>query len=349
MKLFNWEDGARTAGTTTAHGATATREAFTVESRLWDGVRALPTLPTSLFQFLGLTGDPDRTMDEIADFVCQDPALLARMLPLIPGSFASADPAGLSLREAIRSFGRDRIRALANITPLIRSFEPAASGSYARLLWERSAAAAAASQAAAQFLQLARPERYYVAGLLHDIGYLVILHKSPTLFGAAVRRWTQRPAGLLELEQEIFGENHCEIGVQVARQLNIHGWYLPAIESHHAPAMDDEQVSTVAATAAAFCAWQGLELFPKQVIAPTSFSGGFKVREARTREMHEILRGLYPQLHEIERHRLLDCMSAAARPVRESFQETNSEWHGAGDAWMRPYRYARREAVAAVA
>ena len=100
------------------------------------------------------------------------------------------------------------------------------------------------------------------------------LDKAPAEFSAAVRRWTQRPAGLLEMEQEIFGENHCQIGAHVARQLNIHAWYLPAIANHHTPQPDDEQVSTVVATAAAYCAWQGMDLFPKQMIAPTAFSGG---------------------------------------------------------------------------
>jgi putative nucleotidyltransferase with HDIG domain len=272
------------------------------------------------------------------------------VLPLIPESFTSADPACKSLRESIKAFGRDRIRALANITPLIRSFEPVASGSYAAMLWERSISAATAAQATATYLELARPERYYVAALLHDIGYLVVLQKNPALFSAAVRRWTERPAGLLELEEEIFGASHCEIGVHVARQLNIHAWYLPAIENHHTPGLDEDRVSTVVAAAAAFCGWQGMDLFPKQVLSPNAFSGGFRAREARTREMHEILRGLFPQLHEIERHRLLDCMVTAVRPVRSFFQETFAEWYAAGESWMRPYRYARRgEGVAAVA
>jgi putative nucleotidyltransferase with HDIG domain len=352
MKLYNWDDAGRTA-TATPTAATAGAkggQAFSSAPRLWDGVRALPTLPSSLFRFLGLTGDPDRSMDEIADFVCQDPALLARVLPLTAGCFTSPDPAGPTLRDTIRSFGRERIRALANITPLIRSFEPASSGSYATLLWERSVSAATAAQTAATYLQLEQPERYHVAGLLHDIGYLVMLHKAPAQFAELTRRWAQRPAGLLELEREIFGEDHCEIGAQVARQLNIHAWYLPAIENHHTPQPDAGQVSTIVAAAAAFCDWQGLELFARQVIAPTAFSAGFKLREARTREMHEILRGLFPQLKELERHRLLDMIAATVRPVRDGFHSNGVERYGMGEAaWLRPYRYSRSEPVAAVA
>jgi putative nucleotidyltransferase with HDIG domain len=281
---------------------------------------------------------------------CQDPALLARILPLTNDCFTSTDPTAPTLRETIKGFGRERIRALASITPLIRSFEPVTSGSYATMLWERSISAANAAQATATYLQLAQPERYYVAGLLHDIGYTVILQKAPALFTAAVRRWAQRPAGLLELEAEIFGENHCEIGAQVAKQLNVHAWYMPAIRHHHTPALDDDQVSTVTTAAAAFCSWQGMDIFPKQVLSPNSFSGGFRVREARTREVHEILRGLFPELQEIERHRLLDFMAATVRPVRAAFEETFAEWYSAGESWMRPYRYASRgESVAAVA
>jgi putative nucleotidyltransferase with HDIG domain len=338
MKLYNWEEASKSA------------DAFTSEPKLWEGVRALPTLPSSLFKFLGLVGDSHRSIDDIVDFVCQDPALLARVLPLISECFTSPDPASATLRESIKGFGRERIRALASITPLIRSFEPVASGSYATTLWERSISTANAAQATATYLQLPQPERYYVAGLLHDIGYMLVLQKSPTLFAAAVRRWIQRPAGLLELEAEIFGENHCEIGVRLARQLNLHSWYFPAIQHHHTPRLDEDQVSTVVTAAAAFCSWQGIDIFPKQVASPNSFSGGYRVREARTREIHEVLRGLFPQLQEIEHHRLLEVMATMVRPVRAAFEETFAEWYTAGESWMRPYRYTRRsESVAAVA
>src|SRR5690348_16959547 len=104
MKLYNWEE------------ATKSAEAFTPEAKIWDGVRALPTLPSSLFKFLGLVGDSERSMDEVADFVCQDPALLARVLPLMSECFTIAAPTGPTLRESIKGFGRERIRALASIT-----------------------------------------------------------------------------------------------------------------------------------------------------------------------------------------------------------------------------------------
>ncbi|MSO20633.1 MAG: HDOD domain-containing protein [Acidobacteria bacterium] len=341
MKAHNWGIQA-----TSISGSYAEPSAFA--ANWWDGVRALPTLPSVLFRFLGLVGDSRNTVEEIAEFVCQDPALLARVLPVLPEGFSSVDDK--PLRQAISSLGRDRLRALAHTTPLVRSLDTACSGSYAATLWERSLLCATAAQAAASFLGLTRPERYYVGGLLHDLGYLVALQKRSDLFTSALRLWTRRPAGLLEMEAETFGANHCEIGISVARQLQIHPWFYPAIACHHTPALDGDQVSRITALASAFCSWQGLDLFPKQLFSTHSFTTGFREREARTREMHEILRGLVPQLLEIDRHHLLASMLSTVRPTRAAFRESFMDRFVAGESWTHIYRYAQAaETIAAVA
>jgi hypothetical protein len=231
------------------------------------------------------------------------------------------------------------MRALAHTTPLIRTLEPAAAGACAMILWERSLLCAHTAQTAARFLGLTRPERYYVAGLLHDMGYLVVLQQRPALFSAALECWKQRPAGLLEIEEAIFGASHSEIGRSVARQLQIHPWFYPAIAHHHNPGLDEDQVSRITALSSAFCTWHELDLFPKQLFSANSFSAGSRAREARTREMHDVLRGLFPQILEIDRHRLLDVMSSTAAPIRKQFRVTFEEWFAAGNGRSYPYRY----------
>ena len=52
----------------------------TINESDW-AVPALPTLPSVLFRFLGLVGNPETTAEDLADFIWKDPALLARALP----------------------------------------------------------------------------------------------------------------------------------------------------------------------------------------------------------------------------------------------------------------------------
>lgn len=323
---------------------------FSTETKWWEEVRALPTLPSVLFRFLGLVGDRQTSNETLAEFICQDPALLARVLPVLPAAPAPGQNEGVmcerTLHQAVASLGRERIRALAHTTPLLRTFEPGDSGSYATTLWERSLLCAHAAEAAARYLKLDRPERFYAAGLLHDLGYLVVLQKRPALFTLVLQRWAQRPAALLEIETEIFGIDHCELGLKVAQQLSLESWILPGIANHHCPALDAGFVSRITCLAAAFCNWQGKDLFPRRSLSRLYM----KSRAAQTREMHEILRGLLPELNEIDRHRVLHTMADTIQPANSRFLETFAEWFAAGESWIHPYRFIRQsEAIAAVA
>src|SRR5688572_17494390 len=131
MKLYQW-------GQSVASFAGASSESPAAEREWWASLQALPTLPSVLFRFLGLVGDPQKTTEEMAEFICQDPALLARVLPLLPEGFSAANSGGTSLRQAVGSLDRERMRALAHTTPLIRTLEPAAAGAFTMILWERS-------------------------------------------------------------------------------------------------------------------------------------------------------------------------------------------------------------------
>ena len=297
------------------------------ESDWWVSMRALPTLPSVLFRFLGLVGDPKVGAAELADFIWKDPALLARALPLAAANWSRMDEADDSLRNAIASLSRERIRNLAFTTPLLQTFEPLGTGSYAVTFWERSLLCGTASQAAARYLKLAGPERFYVAGLLHDIGYLVLLQKRPALLPTILEQWASRPARLLEIENELLGIDHCRLGLQVAARLGLDSWIFPAIGAHHAPGPDSELVSRLTTIGAAFSNYQGVDFFPRRSLS----------RVTREREMQEIIRVLLPDLAEADRGELLRVMEKAVRPIRSAIRETIVEWQVAGESRVQPH------------
>ncbi|MBI3933600.1 MAG: HDOD domain-containing protein [Acidobacteria bacterium] len=297
------------------------------ENDRWVDLRALPTLPSVLFRFLGLLGDPKVGTEELADYIWKDPALLSRALPMATSTWNRTGVSGDSLQKAIASLNRERIRHLAFTTPLLRSFEPLGTGSYAITFWERSLLCATACQAAAGYLKLANTERYYVAGLLHDIGYLVLLQKRPTLLPTIMQQWARRPARLLEIEDELMGIDHCRLGLQVAAQLGLESWMYPAIGMHHSPTQDSDPIARITAIGGAFANYQGVDFFPRRSLSRTT----------REREMQEILRGLLPDSADSERAQLLEVMGESVRPIRHSIRETIVEWQVAGENRVRPY------------
>jgi HD-like signal output (HDOD) protein len=293
----------------------------------WADMRALPTLPSVLFRFLGLVGDPEVGTPELAEFIWKDPALLSRALPLASVNRTRDKCDDQSLQSAIARLSRERIRNLALTTPLLRSFEPLGTGSYAITFWERSLLCGTACQAVANHLNLADSERYYVAGLLHDIGYLVLLQKRPALLPTILRQWANRPTRLLEIEEELMGLDHCRLGLQMAARLGLEAWIDPAIGTHHSPTRDADLVARVTAVGGAFANYQGVDFFPRRSLS----------KPAREREMHEILRGLLPEVAEKDGTRLLSEMEKAAQPIRSGIRETIVEWQVAGESRVRPY------------
>jgi len=308
----------------------------------WVDMRALPTLPSVLFRFLGLVGDPKVGTKELAEFIWKDPALLSRALPIAADNWDRGQDGEESLQKSIAILSRERIRKLAFTTPLLRSFEPLGTGSYAITFWERALLCGTVCQVAAEHLNLADPERYYVAGLLHDIGYLVLLQKRPALLPTILQQWANRPTRLLEIEDELMGIDHCRLGLQAAARLGLESWLYPAIGTHHSPTQDADSLARVTAVGGAFANFQGVDFFPRRSLS----------RATRERELQEILRVLLPQLAERDRNELLAVMEKAVRPIRDGIRETIVEWQVAGESRVRPYfarPAGRLTAMAAIA
>jgi HD-like signal output (HDOD) protein len=294
----------------------------------WCGdMRALPTLPSVLFRFLGLVGDPNVSTAELADFIWKDPALLSRALPMVTVLWGRDTGSEGTLRKRIVSLSRERIRNLAFTTPLLRSFEPLGTSSYAITFWERSLLCATASEAVAMQLNLAEPEKYYIAGLLHDLGYLVLLQKRPTVLPAIIQQWAARPSELLEIEEELIGIDHCRLGLQIAARLGLESWMYPAIGMHHAPTADSEPICKVTAIGGAFANCQGIDFYPRRSLSRTT----------RERELKEIIRVLLPELGESEREQLFQGMEKAVGPIRNAIRETIVEWQVAGESRIQPH------------
>ena len=279
----------------------------------WEGLRALPTLPAALFRYLGLVGDNSVGTQEFADFIWTDPALLSRALPLV--TFSEIGEGSGSLREGIASLGRAPLRRLAFSTPLLRSSDASGAGLSATALWERSQICAVACETAARQLGMAEPERCYVAGMLHDIGYIAMFQQQPALLAAIRERSMSQPTRRLEMEEDLMGLDHCQLGVEVAKGLGLSPWLYPAIAGHHRPSQDSDPLTRITSLGSLFCAVQGVDLFARR-------RSLFGPREG---ELHELVSVLFPMLVEAERGALLQRMAESVRPIRTTVRDTVTE------------------------
>lgn len=187
--------------------------------------RDLPSPPGIALRILAMAQDPDVVMATAADTIGLDVALTARMLRIANSPlYASRRQVG-NLSQALVLLGLNASLTLAlgfSLTSGLRSRGHGGDTCEERI-WRRSVISALACRLLGQRQGLRKLEELMLAGLLQDIGSLVLLQTEPKAYRQLLGS-NPPPRDLLRLERESFGCDHAEVGQWMARN-----WNLPAL------------------------------------------------------------------------------------------------------------------------
>jgi len=200
-------------------------------------IQTLPPLPTSAIRVIALTKNPATSASELENVIAQDPALTAGMLRQANSAYYGYARRISSLQEAIVLLGFQATQGLAMasaVAPLLKiqlvGYEIEQDG-----LWKHSMITAMAAKTLCKRLNLPYGDIAFTAGLLHDIGKLVIAIYVQEVGAYLMEKVAVAKLSYVELEEKIIGYNHATVGGFLAK-----GWNLPedlvaAISYHHAP------------------------------------------------------------------------------------------------------------------
>lgn len=192
----------------------------------------LPVLSIVASQALQLIQDPRTTNQKIKDLICQDPSLAARVLRVANSPFFSGRIPAFTISDALFRLG------IANLTNVI---VVAATGEFfnesdpvIQFLWDHSKLVAMSASYLAKLLAFENVEEVFVAGLLHDIGKLVILHQYPDIYKPMLQEAVLSHKRLHLLEDESFNFfNHMTIGGLVINKWKLHASIAETARFHH--------------------------------------------------------------------------------------------------------------------
>lgn len=193
---------------------------------------AMPAVAVELLQTLS-GGDPD--VDALASRIARDQAITARVLRVANSPFYGLQMRVGSIHDAIVVLGFSAVRSLV-LTSAVMKTLPACvcPGFSADRFWRHVLGVAVAAQALARALGRS-PDSPFIAGLLHDIGRLVMLSAYPAHFARAITLADERDCPLLDVEPEVFGCDHTAVGAALARHWNFPEDTIEALACHHAP------------------------------------------------------------------------------------------------------------------
>ena len=196
-------------------------------SELVQGVGDLVTLPDVFIRINQLVENPDSTIADIAQAVSQDPAFTVRLLRVANSTFYGFSSSVDTVSKAVSVIGTSQIRNLALSTAVANSF----SGLSNKLVsmdnfWRHSLYCGLAARKLAKLAGKCDAEAVFTAGLLHDIGELVIFNRLPELAREALLLVLDSAdeLALHQSEQQIMGFDHAQVGGELARQ-----WKLPTL------------------------------------------------------------------------------------------------------------------------
>lgn len=199
--------------------------------------RDLPAMPQVASKVLELSSDPNTSAAQLQQVISDDQAMTARILKIANSAMYSCSRKIKTLTEAIVMLGFNSIRSLV-VTSAARNLyntRNSRSGLKERLLWEHSIGTGFACRLMAQKHAPALTEEAFLAGLMHDIGKLVLNIRIPEKFDEIVQVVYNESRSFHETELEHFGFTHAEVGSLLVNKWKLSPVLEEVIKNHHNP------------------------------------------------------------------------------------------------------------------
>ena len=221
----------------------ATRQTSKVETdvgRLIAETRDLPTPPIVFSQIQRVLGDPRTSAYDIAAILQEDPGMSARVLKLTNSAYYGLTRAIESVKQAVVIIGMEAIRNLVLSAAMLDAFaKQRISAEFQDSFWRHSLATALAARCivlAFRDRQVSDPEAGFSAGMLHDIGKMVIAISLPEQagrIGQVKAETTLIPEHAIE--RSILGFDHALAGAVLGNHWKLSDKLVEAIRFHHNP------------------------------------------------------------------------------------------------------------------
>ena len=196
-----------------------------------DHAQKLPSLPSVVLEILESFDNERMDVSTLAGKIANDQALVARVMRVANSAFFGLSGQVGTIFEAISVLGFNNLRGLVTAAAIINA-SPKNLGQFdLGVFWRHGICTAACAKVLAKRLGL-NPEIAFTAGVLHDIGKLIIAMEYPA---AAKGVDEGSDESLLEAERNLIGYDHAALGGELAKRWKFPQSIRDAIRLHHSP------------------------------------------------------------------------------------------------------------------
>jgi diguanylate cyclase (GGDEF)-like protein len=203
--------------------------------KVWQSAQ-LPTLPVVAFKLIALSRSPKTEIAAIVATIKSDPAIVARLLKAANSSLFGLSSKVKSIDQAVVLLGTTAVTALALGFSLVdTSLCHGPLGEAYTSFWLQSTVQATSAKMLAQRNTAANQDDMFLAGLLLDLGRLAMLKTISTEYQPVIAAAAEQERPLVEVEKQILGISHVEVGVELMRRWGMPDELLKMALWHHEP------------------------------------------------------------------------------------------------------------------
>lgn len=207
----------------------------------------LVSLPEIVIRLNEMVDDPKCTAADIANTLGQDVALTGRLLKIVNSPFYGFPSKIDTISMAVTILGNQQLRDLVLSTSVITRFQKIPMDIVNMdTFWRHSISCATAAKVLATHLRVNNQERFFVAGLLHDIGKLIMYITLPDPSRQVIELGRDTSIDPKTLETSVFGFDHAELGAELLRTWQLPDSLITATAYHHNPSEAENYQKEVA-------------------------------------------------------------------------------------------------------
>jgi len=200
------------------------------------GTLQVASLPTVYVKIDEALNSANCSNQYLVDILSEDTALSARLLRLANSAMFNFPSKIDSVSQAITIIGTQQLRALVLASSVIKLFKDIpAELINMEMFWRHSIACAVSARIIASLRRAANIEYFFLAGLLHDIGRLIMFKEVPTEIAMAMQQAKQTKQLLFKVEKEILNFDHAKLGGMLLKEWKLPAQLIDSTAFHHNP------------------------------------------------------------------------------------------------------------------
>ncbi|KAB7628214.1 HDOD domain-containing protein [Alkalilimnicola sp. S0819] len=196
----------------------------------------LVSLPRAYHRITEMLDDPRYGAADIGKVIAHEPALTARLLRVVNSAYYGLPSKVNTIPMAITILGTRALNDMILATEVASSFAKLKSDLVDMAdFWHHSIYCGIMARLLSKRLKIGEPDQLFVAGLLHDIGKLVIYRYAPEQAEQIMARFAEGPLQMYQVEREVLGYDHADVGRALVKNWRLADLYQDTTGLHHEP------------------------------------------------------------------------------------------------------------------